>query len=165
MMATPQSRQPASVAAAVTFTGTKGPVHRPLLPSTPAPAPAAQTTYPIATDSVSFTLAPYKSITLTFPNLPNRSTANPRNMLQAQQTQLGIAVGNTLHFAVALQGVTGTPPTVTPQAVDIKNVRIPGPFFGGGSSYKTFQAVVTAGPAACSGTAVGSLDLMIGGST
>lgn len=163
-MATPQSRQPASVASAVTFIGTKGPVHRPLLPSTPAPAPAAQTTYPIASDSVAFTLRPRQSLTLTFPNLPNRSTANPRDMLQAQQTTLGVAVGNTLHFAVALQGVTGTPPTVTPQAVDVKNVRVPGPFFGGGSAYKTFQAVVTAGPDGCAGTAVGTLDLMIGGS-
>lgn len=162
-MAVAPSRQPTSVTSAVTFTGKKGLVHRPLLPVMPAPVPAQQTSYTIATDSVSFTLAPYKSVTLTFPNLPNRSTANPRSMLQAQQTPLAVATGNTLHFGVALQGVTGTPPTVSPQSIDVKNVRVPGPFFGGGSSYKTFQAVVTAGSTACSGTAVGSLTLMVEG--
>lgn len=159
-MPTPPSRQPANVASSTQFVPSHGPMIARTLPESPALPPLTQTSYNAAADTVSFDVAPYASQTVTFPNLPNRTNANPLNALTSQQGQIRVAPFNLLHFSVALQNVSGGTPTVTPQAIDAKLVRIPGPFLGP-NVYTVFQATITAGAQGAKGSVVGTLTLMV----
>jgi hypothetical protein len=164
-MAVPPKRQSPQVGTVNSFATGVGLRVGALLPTQPAPPPVDQTSYVTATDSVAFSVAAGQTITVTFPNLPNRSAANPRGLAQSGGS-LAVATFNTLHFAVALQGVTGPAPTATPLAVDVKRVRVPGPFLGGGNTYEVFQATITGSTAGgSSGNVVGTLTLMVEGSS
>lgn len=162
-MAVAPNRPPPQVGSTVAFTSKVGLKQYPLLPSMPAPPPITQSSYLVGADTVAFDVDAGETITVTFPNLPNRSTANPRGLPQSGGS-IAVAVFDTLHFAVALQGVTGTSPAATPQVVDIKRVRVPGPFLGGGNTYLVFQAVIVGAAVPSSGNVVGTLTYMVSSS-
>jgi hypothetical protein len=129
----------------------------PLLPIIPAPAPVEQSSYVVGSDSSSFVIEPYQTIVVTFPNLPRRSVASNPLGLRQVVADIPVRQYDQLQFTVSLQGVAGVGLTIMPIAVDTAGVRTPGPFLGGGNTYRTFQAKVTAGATGGHGTIVASL--------
>lgn len=163
-MAIAPKRSAPTVGAVASFVKGQGVKLFPLLPTQPAPAPVAQSSYVVGADSVAFSVEAGQTITVTFPNLPTRSTANPRSIAQSGGS-VAVSTLNLLHFALALSDVTGVFPKAAPLAVDVKRVRVPGPFLGGGTSYQVFQAVITgASGGGASGNVAANLTLLVAGS-
>lgn len=143
---------------------TDGLGYAPMLPVMPLPPPATsipQQSLLVGTDTVMFTVKPFQTVTVTFPNLPTRvPTANPLG-LRGAATAVKVRSYDTLHFGLSLQNVSGTLPKISPLTVDASRARAPGSFLGGGNSYGTFQAVITAGAQGASGEVVGTLTYQV----
>ena len=135
----------------------------------PVQSNASATLSLVGVDIVPFTFgltgpAPAGSQIVTFPNLPYRY--NTQNALQptvtAAQQPITIAPTNLLLFFAFIMGLSapsGTVDSISTQAINTKNVYIPGPILGS-DVYQTFQAIVSGnGPngGAVSGTVVGML--------
>jgi len=177
-MPIPPAQAPANVRNVLYTTNDTGPT-RPPNPVTTAsailPVPLAPQLLGVDAAQFSVTFDGSSTVgdtTVTFPALPQRNnTINPLSLVSASGVTLNIQPKDFMLFTALTQDVTVDPAAVVlvspqPQAIDINNLRVVGPFLGS-NTLRTFQAVITVTvPSGFVGTVtgfvVGSLYLSIG---